>query len=231
MKRKLLVGIVALAGCVAQAQDATVAYPKNYRHVFQNSAVDVIRVLYPAHGKVGVHDHSDYPTLYIYLSDSGPVRFTHEKPKSFVTTRPPAKVGSFRLAPGMRERHSVENLGTIDSEFLRVELKQIPQGVINQVARGAAPSSLSANEDKVELTNDDLRVERVVCVDAKGCPVKAENAPSLVVALAPQVMQESGTWKQVKLGDVQWLPAAKAETLKPEHAGTAAHVMRIELLH
>ena len=88
----------------------------------------MIRVHYGSHEKVGVHDHSAYPTVYVYLSDSPPVQFTHDEQPPFVLTRPPAKAGAFRLSPGRRERHSVENMGDTSSDFLRVELRQVPLG-------------------------------------------------------------------------------------------------------
>jgi hypothetical protein len=63
----------------AIAQEPTVAFPKNYSVAFDNDFVSVIRVHYEAHEFIGVHDHSHLPTIYVYVSDSGPVRFEHDE--------------------------------------------------------------------------------------------------------------------------------------------------------
>jgi hypothetical protein len=111
---------------VVDAQDPLQTVPRNYRLVFENDFVRVVDVLYRAHEKVAVHNHSDKPTIYIYLTDSGPVRFTHVEDPPFSLVRPPEKAGTFRVSPGRLEKHEVENLGDISTEFLRVELKQVP---------------------------------------------------------------------------------------------------------
>jgi len=125
----------------ARAQNPVTTFPKNYSLTFSNSAVAVIRVHYGPHEKIGLHDHSKTPTVYVYLSGSGPVRFQHVEEKSFVLTRPPTVRGAFRVRPGRLERHRVENMGDASSDFLRVELKQIPLGGLEPF-RGKAPHSL-----------------------------------------------------------------------------------------
>ena len=128
--RKGSVFLLCAACGASRAQDSLKVFPKSYSLVFENSAVSVIRVHYGPHEKVGIHDHSDYPTVYVYLSDSPPVRFELDEKPPFALTRPPAKIGAFRVSPGRRERHSVENLGGTSSDFLRIELKQVPLGSV-----------------------------------------------------------------------------------------------------
>jgi hypothetical protein len=78
--------------------------------------------------KLPVHDHSAKPTVYVYLSDSGPVRFSRVEQPPFSLVRPAETAGSFRFSPGRLEKHEVENLGQIPTEFLRVELTLLPLG-------------------------------------------------------------------------------------------------------
>ncbi len=68
---------------LAGAQDPTEAFPRTYQVLLENDAVSVIRVHYGLHEKVGVHDHSAYPTVYVYLSDPPPLRFTHDEQLPF----------------------------------------------------------------------------------------------------------------------------------------------------
>ena len=133
--------IVGLSLAHALAQDPTVAFPNNYRKVLDNADVVVLRVHYGPHETVVVHDHSDHPTVYVYLDDSGPVRFVHE-PENVILTRPPTHTGAYRVSPGRRERHSLVNLSDKPSDYLRVELKKVPLGTLKQEFRGSAPESL-----------------------------------------------------------------------------------------
>ncbi len=217
---------------ITAAQDAVKAYPKNYQLVFENSAVSVIRVHYGPHEKVGVHDHSAYPTMYVYLSDSPPVRFTHDEQPPFTATRPPIKAGAFRVSPGRRERHSVENLGDASSDFLRVELKQVPLGGVKPF-RGEAPGTLSVTEDSFPVRSPALEIERVVCASPQ-CPLlRASSKPSVVVAFTPMLFlnypsgQPLGTaMKNVRTGEVQWLAAGEDATVL-RHDEAPAHLLRI----
>ena len=73
----LSLAIGASAG-TAIAQDPVIAFPKNYSFALDNDLVSVIRVHYGAHERIGVHDHSKFPTIYVYFSDSGSVLFEHD---------------------------------------------------------------------------------------------------------------------------------------------------------
>ena len=119
-------------------QDPVVALPKNYSVAFENNLVSVIRVHYAPHERIAVHDHPKFPTVYVYLNGSGPVRFQHDEKPPFTIVRPPTATGAFRVSPGRLERHSVENLGNTNSDFLRVELKQVPLGHALESFRGKA---------------------------------------------------------------------------------------------
>src|SRR5271154_2724890 len=116
----------ALSSVTLSAQTSPAPLPPNYKTTFQNADVLVMRVHYGAHEFVPMHDHSAYPTLYVYLNDSGEVEIKHEGPDGFTVTRPPTHTGASRISPGMAERHSVTSHSDTASDFLRVELKHIP---------------------------------------------------------------------------------------------------------
>jgi len=129
---------LALLTTTALAQSSL---PKNYKTILNNHDLLVMRVHYGPHEFVPMHDHSAYPTVFVYLNDSGPVRIDHEPPASFSVTRLPTHTGAFRIAPGMTERHSITNLSDEPSDFLRVEFKTILPTDLKQVTRGEVPSS------------------------------------------------------------------------------------------
>ena len=182
--------------------------PGNYRLVFENAQVAVIRAHYGPHEKVPVHDHPGVATVFVYLNDSGAVRIDHQEaggtPESVV--RPPTKLGAYRVAPALAERHSLENLGDVSSEFLRVEMKGVTLG-IKEPFRGKAPAEPMRDGDLVEFNDPAVKVERIVCVDAVPCGVKAEDAGSLVVALT--AVKIGG--KTMEIGDVRCVGGGELE--------------------
>jgi hypothetical protein len=210
------------------AQDSAGPLPKNYKTIFENSAVAVVHAHYDAHEKIPVHDHSRFATVYVYLSDSGPILFSHVEAKPFTATRPPVKLGSYRVSPGRIEEHSSENQGDTPTDFLRVELKQVPVKHFPQEFRGPAPESVTQNWDKVEFSNSDVAVERIICAAGTTCLVKASPAPSVLIAFTPTQVTEivRARGEQLKLGDVQWIPAGQSASIQ-SGSQTAAHVLRV----
>jgi len=211
------------------AQDPTVAFPKNYRVVMDNPDVDVLRVHYGPHESIGVHDHSGYPTVYVYLNDSGPVRFVHQ-PENVILTRPPTHTGAYRVSPGLKERHSLVNLSDKPSEYLRVELKDVPAGCVKREFRGAAPEPPLKPGTTVEFEDSGLRIERVVCDAGAACKLPAESAPSVVVAFSPAELVGSGRTAVTFDRPVAWVPSGasrKVKTSGPE----ALDMLRIVLLN
>ncbi len=224
----ILLPAAATSATVAHAQDPLKAYPNNYSLLFDNPQVRVLRCHYGPHEKVGVHNHSDYPTVYVYISDAGPVRFTHVEEKAFVMTRPPVKAGSFRVSPGRPERHTVENLSDLPSDYLRIELKQIPLHGTLSPKRGEAPASLDQSGTTSVFNDPELAISRVVCLPGATCQLDSEASPSLLVSLSPAKL--SGSLQQeMKPGSVVWLPASNSDSLNA--SGPApAHILRLQLL-
>lgn len=200
-----------LATSTARSQDPLKLLPTNYKLIFDNPEVTVIRAHYGPHEKLPVHDHTSFSTVFVYLNASGPVRIDHaevgEDPHS--VTRPPTTLGSYRIAPAVAERHSIENLSDTPSDFLRIELKHVSLD-LKDPYRGKAPQSLAVDSDNTEFTAPDLEVERIVCADLGPCRVKPAPAQSLLVELPS--------------GAVRWLPPST-----PASIPGAAHLLRVLL--
>src|SRR5215213_5609363 len=119
-----VIAAVFVLSLAVAAQDPTKVALESYKLQFQNEFVKILRVNYAPHAKVPVHDHSRFPAAYVYLSDSGAIRFVHSGWDEPVLTRPATRAGSFRLSPTRfdNETHAVENTGDLASEFLRIEI-------------------------------------------------------------------------------------------------------------
>jgi hypothetical protein len=220
---------ILLCAIQALAQDPTVAFPKNYRTVLDNPEVIVLRAHYGPHESVGVHDHSDHPTVYVYLNDSGPVRFVHE-PENVILTRPPTHTGAFRVSPGRAERHSLVNLSDKPSDYLRVELKTVKLGTFKQEFRGPAPTPPLEQGTTLAFENSVLRIERILCNPHNSCPLAQETAPSVLVAFSPTDLANGRRWRPIDpASSVAWLPESCTAHIRS--AGDApAHILRILLL-
>jgi hypothetical protein len=218
----LLITLIAAAtsATVAQAQDPLKAYPNNYKLVLDNAQVRVLRCHYGPHEKVGVHNHSDFPTVYVYLSDSGEVRFSHVEEHAFVMTRPPVKTGAFRVSPGRPERHTVENLSDLPSDYLRIELKQIPLHGTLSPKRGEAPLDLEKTRIEAVFQDPQMIIERVICTASAPCAVPAAKSPSLLVAFSASALTAAPK-SQLQPDEMLWLPASGPLTVSTASAAPA----------
>ena len=233
MRRDLLrvaeLTILAFGSAHVLAQDPTVAFPKNYRIVLDNPEVTVIRAHYGPHESVGVHDHSGHPTVYVYLDDSGPVRFVHQ-PENVILTRPPTVTGAFRVSPGHSERHSLVNLSNKPSDYLRVELKTVKFGTFKDQFRGSAPASPLQQGTTLAFENSVFRIERVICAPHASCALPPTSAPSVLVAFSPTELSNGHKWHAVdSASSVAWLPEDHAAKIRSA-SEAPAHILRILLL-
>jgi hypothetical protein len=219
--------IAALSGGLLSGQRPPSALPPNYKTTFQNPDILVMHVHYGAHEFVPMHDHSAYPTLYVYLNDSGEVDIKHEGPDGATVTRPPTHTGAFRISPGMAERHSVTSRSDTPSDFLRVELKRIPPSDLKQVFRGEAPAQLVPGT-RTEFQDDALRVERIVCPAEASCSIPTGGARSLLIAIAPMQVRTAAGRRFLKPGDVVWV--AEDEATAPQ-LSAGGHCLRVSLLY
>ncbi|HEX6494257.1 MAG TPA: hypothetical protein VF018_02150 [Acidobacteriaceae bacterium] len=229
MRRLFTICALAFSAAAAAAQDGASALSKNYRTLLDNEQVQVVRVHYDPQEELPVHDHSRYPTVYVYLSNSGPVRFIHDEAHAFTLTRRPVRTGWFRVSPGRLERHTVANLGPTASDFLRVECKQIALGQIRSEFRYSENADLSKTSAKTDYSSAEMVIRRYVVVPGGRERVAAEAQPELLIAFAPATVRERGEAdRRMAAGSVLWMKAGANFDLMPSSAG-AAHVLAIRL--
>lgn len=198
-----------LAQLLLLAQDAP---PRAYQPEFENARVRVTRVRYAPREKIASHDHPANPTVYVYLRDSGPVRFIHLGEEQFTLTRPAVKAGGFRLSKGAQETHAVESLTDLPTEYLRVEFKGL--AVERQSFRGRFPPEPRAARtrfaQKIRYEDQQVRITRVTCTARKTCAgLSAGQAASLLVALTPARLRSAGVNVELTLalGQTMWTEA------------------------
>ena len=210
-----LFGCVLLLSFTSAGQDPTKAAPDSYKLQFENEYVRILRVVYPPRAKVPVHDHSRFPAAYVYLSDSGPIRFVHSHWDDPVLTRPRTRAGSFRLSPTRfeDETHSVENNGDLASEFLRIEIMTDAPDRQSLVGRFAPYlGDRAAGLEKQEFDNSQLRATRIISRPGARLDVAAKSSqPSLVV-----VLSGSG---EISKGQTFWLAPGKSKQLANAKTG------------
>lgn len=230
---KLVLLLLTGATACLRGQNPLQTLPHNYRLVYENDYVRVIHVVYSPHEKLPVHDHSDKPTVYVYLTDSGPVRFSHVEEHAFSLVRPPEKAGTFRLSPGRLEKHSVENLGDIPSAFLRVELKQVPLGFQAGSFRSSKSLDLSRSGISTEFPGPFVRIERVVAIGSQPTVVKESGAPALLISFSSASIvgdDASDTPQTLNRGDVRWIKPQGSCSIKTLDRTAGANLLEIVFL-
>lgn len=161
----ILLPAAALLLC---AQDPYRAAPKNYHREFENRYVAVSRASFRPGDSLPVHNHPEIPTVYVYLTDGGPIRFTHFQP-SYTLVRRPVKAGAIRFNRNAHtEIHRVEYLGDAPSEYLRISLKTTP-GPRHRDARMAA-------DDATPFEDPQVRISRATCAPHSACDPPAHRA-------------------------------------------------------
>jgi hypothetical protein len=221
---------IAICAITAAAQDGATALTRNYRTLLDNEQMQVVRVHYDPHEELAVHDHSHYPTVYVYLSNSGPVRFMHDEAHAFTLTRRPVRAGWFRVSPGRLERHRVANVGPMASDFLRVECKQIPLGQIRSGFRYTQSIDLTKTGVRTDYSSPEMVIRRYVVVPGGRESVAAEAQPELLIAFAPAIVREHGQAAQtMAAGSVLWVTRGVVFDLLPS-GDAPAHVLTVRLL-
>ena len=212
----------------ASAQDPVKTLPDSYRLDLENEWVRVVHVRYAPHAKLPVHDHPTVPTAYVYLNDAGPVLFKHIGLSYGVIGRPATVAGAIRLARAVQEVHEVENPGETPSEFLRVELKRLPDEppLRGRLYPEAHPPG--ENVSKVQFENDRLRVTRRACAPEIPCDLSpAADVPALLVALTPGRVRaaERTEATSLALGGAQWLGAGEKRVVRNLEASPAEFLL------
>jgi hypothetical protein len=150
---------------IPAASDATIELENRY--------VRVARVHYQPHETTAIHDHPATPTVYVYVTDGGRLRIEHQGEQAVI--RPPVKAGGIRFQKGVFERHVVEELDGVESEYLRIELKIQPVDLPEKDVRRAP-------DDRTPYESGMIRILRVTCPPQSACPASEhpEN-PAVVV--------------------------------------------------
>lgn len=227
MTRRLFFAFFLAAFAISgAAQDALKAFPKNYWLEFEDPTFKVIHVRYRAHEKVGVHDHPSTPTLFVYISDSGPVAFEHAGKDTFDLNRAPLKRGQMRVSPGRLETHHIENLGDIDSDFLRVEFKTLPLGLKDFEKRIPAASEAFWQQPEPEQEEFDSPHMRVTRLGVQAGQHRVLQAVPGVRTLWIEIAADGATiaGKPVHAGE-SW----DSRTLDVTAGSTRAEMVRVDI--
>lgn len=204
----MLLALMSVALC-GRAQDPLKTLPKNYRLEFEDPWVRVIHAHYGAGEHVPQHDHPKTPTLYVYLSDAGPVKFIHTGDDDFSITRQPVHTGQLRLNAGREETHKVESLSKTPSDFLRVEFKTLPLHLDSLHARSPAAGESfwhAAQPEKVEFEDTHIRIVRQGVQPGKSALLHSEAKHMVWLAIRVDDAQCAGktahageSWDAAKL--------------------------------
>ena len=194
------------------AGDPLKTLPDNYKLQFENDYVKVVRVHYDAGAKLPEHIHPAGSTAYVYLNDNDAVLFNHagagERPGGRPLERPPVKAGGARFATSHEEHHTVENISSTPTDFVRIWYKTDNAGLTNNVRRRIPLS-------EQEFSNKQTRITRPAFEAGKPLVLAPSDFPSLVVA-----------WPSGKL---QWVEA-KATAAVPTDGPDTLGFVRIEFL-
>ncbi len=159
-QHNMLLLLFAAAYPVAAQSPYSVA-PKNYRLEFENESVRVSRASFFVGDRLPIHEHPAAPTVFVYLTDGGRIRFTHISP-TFTAERAPVERGGIRFHSGAKETHLVDYLGDQPSEYLRIELKtERPDKQVQHVRIAAT--------DHKPFENGQLRISRSLCAGRDSC--------------------------------------------------------------
>jgi hypothetical protein len=213
-----VLGVTLVSSGSALAQDPVITLPDAYRLQFENDWVKVVRVKYGAGARLPEHSHPAASLAFVYLTDADPVVFKHQGSSNRTVTRPAVKAGSYRLARGDSEVHSVETDSATASEFLRVELKTDPAGVRNFRRRVPVPPQRSSGSStEVEFSNAQVRISRITIAARDAVDiVTAETAPALLLALTDAsltVARGSSMDLSLAVGQERWIETRQREHL------------------
>lgn len=211
-----------------ESRDAVATVPGAYTHQFENDWVRIVRVHYAPQAKLPAHAHPSLACAYVYLNDSGPVVFKHVGSDRGNPTRPPTKAGAFRLQRAVAEFHEVENLASLPSDFLRVELKtdpQEPRTLRGKFFRETTPPG--GNLEKVQFENAQIRVTRLVIAAGQQIDVRTTaQEPSLLIALTP--IPSTPAAAALAPGQERWIDRNASERI--HNAGTEpVELLRFDL--
>ena len=167
--------------------------------------------------------------MYVYLNDSGPIRFTHSDWDHPLLVRPAVKAKSFRLSPTRfdNETHAVENPNDTPSDFLRIELRTEAPNRASLVGRFPPEKFVRTKGiDRQVFDNSQLRVTRLSPAEGRVLTVSAETGrPSLVIVVAGGSSDKAA----VRAGETFWLAPGRQKTFESSDAAVPLEVLKVDL--
>ena len=196
----VLVKQVWLLVALAVAMPAQVV-PSDATLEFENPLVRIVRVHYRPHQKTAMHAHPAGPTVFVYVTDGGRLRIAHEGEEPAI--RPVVKAGAIRFQHAVAERHIVEELDGVSSEYLQLELRSQPAGQPTADVRRAP-------DDRTPYESPTLRIYRVTCPPHGACPASAHPEDAAVVVVGrefhwepantpPQANGGGNPWEEIRV--------------------------------
>ncbi len=170
-------------------QDPFRVAPDEYRLLLENAYVRLVQVSYGPRQKSPVHDHPGLPTVYVYTTDGDKMRISHAGGPS--VERPAVLAGQVRFNRGMPEHHTMENLGALPSQYIRVEMKTVPVDLPEKDVR------LTPGDAAFE--NGMLRISRVSGTGAEALPTVYVEVGSGKTTFVPAGSEYTGAGRVVKV--------------------------------
>jgi hypothetical protein len=158
-----------------QGGDPIITLPDSYKLEFENDYVKVVRVHYDVGARLPEHIHPAGMTAYVYLNDNEAVIFNHAGAGERPYKRPPVKAGGARFQTSGEEHHTLENISSTPSDFIRVWYKTDKADLGNVIRRRIALSER-------EYSNNATRITRPEFEPGKPLTAPASDHPSLIVA-------------------------------------------------
>ena len=121
---------------------------------------------------------------------------------SYAVTRQPVMARSFRVYRGVEEIHEVENLGSIASDFLRVEFKTDPVDPRSLRGKFLPEPTFSDALQKVQFENAPVKITRLYWPRHKSIDITDTANPSLLISFT-----------EGEMGRLTWLAKGQRETL------------------
>jgi len=177
----------------------------DYTPVFENDWVRVVKIHYAAREKTAIHDHPATPNVFVYTTDGGHLRIAHDEHEQ-PTIRPLVKAGGIRYQKGVFERHWVEEMDGVDSEYVRMELKTKAVDLPEQDVRRAP-------DDRTPYESGMLRIFRVTCAAQSACPASVHPQDPAIVVIGR---------------DAQWVPENASPLLNA--SAKPLEMVRVELV-
>ena len=187
--RAFALALFAILPLSAQ-EDALTAAPGNYKLVYENGYVRIIRSQAKPGERSPLHRHSSLPLLEVILSD-GPFVLLLEDGRRIERR---GSLGDISYNPVSSGPHQIENPGTSYNMAIRIELKTKP-GIKQPPLPARDAAKVDPKHYTVELDNEHFRVLRATYAAGERSPTHQHSRhPFVMIFLGDQKWSwQSGT--------------------------------------